>query len=264
MGRWRRLTAWFDGEATQDLERRLYRHLCLAAGVLTLGVVVPANSFQNLPSAVSVVAAIAGSASIALYSASRRGKDYPLAFVSLIVLTMNVEWFVDGGARGSVPYYFPIAFMLAILLFRGVWKGIALGLVVVDGIALLLVEHARPSWVVPFGDPHDRLVDLATGLPISGMACVLLLWSVLQSYHREHQRLHEANDVAERRLAEIKTLRGLLPVCAWCRRVRNDQGLWRQVDQYLSEHTEARVTHALCPECEREHFPCEDSQGKHR
>ncbi len=51
---------------------------------------------------------------------------------------------------------------------------------------------------------------------------------------------------------EIKTLRGILPICAHCKKVRNDSGFWEQVEVYVRNHSEAEFTHGLCPECERE------------
>jgi hypothetical protein len=58
-------------------------------------------------------------------------------------------------------------------------------------------------------------------------------------------------DVTEQRLAQerVRRLSGLLPVCAWCKSVRNDQGYWQQIESYLSENTDARPTHGLCPDC---------------
>jgi hypothetical protein len=50
-------------------------------------------------------------------------------------------------------------------------------------------------------------------------------------------------------LAKIKTLSGLLPICAGCKKIRNDDGYWEQVDQYISDHTGVTFTHGLCPEC---------------
>ena len=50
-------------------------------------------------------------------------------------------------------------------------------------------------------------------------------------------------------LDRVKTLAGLLPVCAWCKNVRNDQGYWQRIEEYLSEHTDAKLTHGLCPTC---------------
>jgi len=48
---------------------------------------------------------------------------------------------------------------------------------------------------------------------------------------------------------EIKTLRGLIPICAWCKRIRDDEGYWDQLEVYLSKHSEAVFSHGLCPEC---------------
>lgn len=50
-------------------------------------------------------------------------------------------------------------------------------------------------------------------------------------------------------LREIKTLRGLIPICANCKKIRNDQGAWERLESYMSAHTEAEFTHGVCPEC---------------
>ncbi len=54
----------------------------------------------------------------------------------------------------------------------------------------------------------------------------------------------------EQALAQIKTLRGLLPICAWCKKIRDDGNYWRQVEDYVVHHTDARFTHGICPSCE--------------
>jgi PAS domain S-box-containing protein len=56
-------------------------------------------------------------------------------------------------------------------------------------------------------------------------------------------------------LARIKTLSGLLPICASCKMIRDDQGYWSQVEHYISEHTDVRFSHGLCPECVQKFFP---------
>ncbi|MEE8420037.1 MAG: PAS domain S-box protein, partial [Dehalococcoidales bacterium] len=53
-------------------------------------------------------------------------------------------------------------------------------------------------------------------------------------------------------LQEVKTLSGLLPICAWCKKLRDDEGYWKSVEEYLSEHTGAKFTHGICPECAAE------------
>ncbi len=59
----------------------------------------------------------------------------------------------------------------------------------------------------------------------------------------------------ERALAEVKTLSGLLPMCSRCKRVRDDEGYWQEVEGYLQTHTEASFSHGLCPTCVRELYP---------
>jgi len=50
-------------------------------------------------------------------------------------------------------------------------------------------------------------------------------------------------------LANVKLLQGLLPICCYCKRIRNDQNYWQQVDIYIADHSEAQFTHGICPEC---------------
>jgi hypothetical protein len=52
-----------------------------------------------------------------------------------------------------------------------------------------------------------------------------------------------------RTLAEIKLLEGLLPICAQCKKIRNDQGLWQPMETYIGEHSSAQFSHGYCPDC---------------
>jgi len=53
-------------------------------------------------------------------------------------------------------------------------------------------------------------------------------------------------------LGKIKTLRGLIPICANCKKIRNDQGYYGQVEEYVSQHTDAQFSHGICPTCAKE------------
>jgi PAS domain-containing protein len=59
----------------------------------------------------------------------------------------------------------------------------------------------------------------------------------------------------QRALADIRTLRGLLPICAGCKKIRDDQGYWKGLEQYLSEHAEVQFSHGLCPDCLGKYYP---------
>jgi ligand-binding sensor domain-containing protein len=75
-------------------------------------------------------------------------------------------------------------------------------------------------------------------------------------------RLHSAK-VAQRELqrridealSQVRTLHGLIPMCAWCGEVRDDAGYWGRVESYIQSHSDAKISHALCPACVDKHFP---------
>lgn len=56
-------------------------------------------------------------------------------------------------------------------------------------------------------------------------------------------------------LEEVKTLRGIIPICSFCKKIRDDKGYWNRVETYVAERTEADFSHALCPDCSRTHYP---------
>jgi phosphoserine phosphatase RsbU/P len=53
----------------------------------------------------------------------------------------------------------------------------------------------------------------------------------------------------EEALARVKQLQGLLPICSYCKKIRDDRNYWQQVESYISEHSEAQFSHSICPEC---------------
>jgi sigma-B regulation protein RsbU (phosphoserine phosphatase) len=71
------------------------------------------------------------------------------------------------------------------------------------------------------------------------------------------RELHQALD-------QIKTLRGILPICSSCKKIRDDQGYWNQVEVYVRDHTEAEFTHGICPECVKKLYPWIKQSGDNK
>jgi GAF domain-containing protein len=74
----------------------------------------------------------------------------------------------------------------------------------------------------------------------------------MQALSRQVMALLEARRISARlaeALEKVKALHGLLPICAWCKRIRDDQGYWSQVESYIHAHTGADFTHGICPDC---------------
>ncbi len=59
----------------------------------------------------------------------------------------------------------------------------------------------------------------------------------------------------EAALSEIKTLKEILPICSYCRKVRDDEGLWKQLEDYVVSHTDSSFSHSICKDCTQKHFP---------
>ena len=56
-------------------------------------------------------------------------------------------------------------------------------------------------------------------------------------------------------LSEVNTLRGILPICSFCKKIRDDKGYWEQVEVYISKHSPVNISHSLCPECLKKQYP---------
>ncbi len=84
-------------------------------------------------------------------------------------------------------------------------------------------------------------------------AFVLLVAAAAFQFRVRSLRLREED--LKRRVAEeiarVRVLSGLLPICAWCKKVRDDAGYWKQIEAYIRDHTEAQFTHGICPDCEK-------------
>lgn len=97
------------------------------------------------------------------------------------------------------------------------------------------------------------------------------IWSIVQR-KRSHEQLLEQvaarteelrlrNEELQQALDHVSVLRGIVPICSYCKQIRDDQGYWNQLESYLSRHTEAHFSHGICPACVKNHFPDFDRDG---
>ena len=106
-----------------------------------------------------------------------------------------------------------------------------------------LVEQATAAGVGAFVIKPPRAEELERAITIA------------VARHADMMALLRANVDLQKALSEVKTLTGLLPICSGCKKIRDDQGYWKQVEIYIMQHTEARFTHGLCPDCLARFFP---------
>ena len=75
---------------------------------------------------------------------------------------------------------------------------------------------------------------------------------LIQAHQRE---LARKNAALQEALEHLKVLKGILPICSYCKQIRNDKGYWQQVEEYVSSHSAAEFSHSICPACLKKHFP---------
>ncbi|MDQ1355375.1 MAG: phosphoserine phosphatase RsbU/P [Acidobacteriota bacterium] len=99
------------------------------------------------------------------------------------------------------------------------------------------------------------------GKPIKKLELLARVRSVLRlKEETDHRKAHEREleqtvEQLRKAISELKTLSGLLPICSYCKKIRDDKGYWQQVDSYITEHSAAGFSHSICPECLKEHYP---------
>ncbi len=75
---------------------------------------------------------------------------------------------------------------------------------------------------------------------------------------REHRRVETERQrlivELQAALAKVKVLSGLLPICAWCKKIRDDDGYWRDLESYVAAHSDAQFSHGICPQCRKQRF----------
>jgi len=110
-------------------------------------------------------------------------------------------------------------------------------------------------------ESHDELGDLASAFN-SMVAELEHSTTSISNLEREIERREELESQREKTIAEleaalatVRSLRGLLPICANCKKIRDDQGYWRQVEEYLVKHSEAQFSHGICPDCMAKLYP---------
>lgn len=112
------------------------------------------------------------------------------------------------------------------------------------------------------GVAHNVIIRWAVIIVLCGLLIFALVFFWTRSLQREIQarkkieeERNELIDQLKQTLREVKTLRGFLPICSHCRKVRKDSGYWQQIETYIQEHTDAKISHGICPECMRELYP---------
>jgi phosphoserine phosphatase RsbU/P len=84
---------------------------------------------------------------------------------------------------------------------------------------------------------------------VARVGSALTLKFEMDARRAREQELVRTNQELQDALREVKVLRGIIPICAWCKKIRNDDGYWDTVEAYIGAHSDANFSHAICPVC---------------
>jgi K+-sensing histidine kinase KdpD len=174
-------------------------------------------------------------------------RAYLLATVC-VGLALLLRWALDPIWKDRLPY---ASFFIAVIV---VTQFADVGLTVFAMLAGFLLS----DWF--FVAPRHSLLISGTLNQLNAVLYFVLCYVVL--YFSLRMRRAVARERAARMaLGEIKALHGLLPICAHCKKIRDDAGYWNQIEHYISQHSSANFTHSICPECAKHHYDefCQDA-----
>ncbi len=199
-------------DRSNSIEQRTFQGITLTTGLLCLLVVVPLNIIQKLPPLMVISAGALGLITLGLFFATLHGFYGMKTLFLLAMIDLDLSWFNNGGSQGSIGLFFFPAAMYLVIFFKGLTRWFLLSLYLANGLGLLWLEWVRPGWIWPFPNPWSRVLDLGTGFIVCSVMCVVILWMVLASYHRERQRLAESLEAQGQSEARFRALIMQAPV----------------------------------------------------
>ena len=161
--------------------------------------------------------------------------------IALTLIVALLDYYSEHELHVSFLYLIPIT-LASWKLAKGEALFVAASSALVWFVAEALILRDTPGLWIPFANMLALLIVFLT---------VVLILSALRKAFADQERLiGELEDA----LGRVKTLSGLLPMCSWCKKVRDDRGYWKAVEAYIHEHSDAAITHGICPECRTSHF----------
>ncbi|MBN2158699.1 MAG: DUF4118 domain-containing protein [Spirochaetes bacterium] len=176
------------------------------------------------------------------------------AFINLISLILIILLAVFDYITGIELSFFIFYFIPITISAWYVGQKSAIICAVLSALAWAAVDvlcgHVYPHWSYYLWNSGIRLASfLILALVVSKIKALLDLEKTLSG------NLQKALD-------EVNLLKGFLPICASCKNIRNEKGLWEQIEQYIRNHSAAEFTHTLCPDCAKKLYPDIDLESK--
>lgn len=118
-----------------------------------------------------------------------------------------------------------------------------------------IAEAARLAMLRPGENLYDHLVITKAGNLLGTVSVRRMLDTLNRLQTERSAQLEQAYGNLQRALSQVKTLSGLVPICAHCKNIRDDKGYWNQLEEYIQKHSDAEFSHSICPDCIKKLYP---------
>jgi membrane-bound ClpP family serine protease len=233
----------FGNPATTTLENRIFNVVMLLSFVTAL-TSMTCDIIYQAPLLRVFLSILPAGITLTIYLYSLKMKKYEFVALPIIIafiLILAASWFSYQGMNGATPYYFIIFVLATNIILKRSQK--IYGLAAILGVVALLIciEIFFPNLYVDT-EYSQRKLDITTAFFLCMCIIVSMTSIVLVEHEKDKERLKKAHD-------EINELRKFIPICAGCKRIRDEKGGWKRLEEYFSANSEIEFTHSLCPEC---------------
>lgn len=118
---------------------------------------------------------------------------------------------------------------------------------IVEAVYKIQPVHSQPVWLKDQAIVETRKQD---NICVSS-GCLTDVSKEMEAEEEREKLVVELQNA----IAKVKILSGMLPICAWCKNIRDDKGYWSQIETYIRHHSEADFSHSICPDCAKKHYP---------
>ena len=213
---------------------------------------------------------------------------YLLAWRVTISVALLILFFYIRPERNLFKVSYPVTFVamagfsgyMLLFFYRPdvtVWTVVVMMLQLVALLIFIPIRFIMSFSVSLYAVAITMLACYARGFTISGLVGLFILLilpvvigastasrlGILQRREYVHlmkvqkinQEMEKSNADLQKALSEVKQLSGMLPICAHCKKIRDDRGYWNQIEEYIKNHSQAEFSHSLCPECAKSLYP---------
>ncbi len=248
--------------AIHTFENRIFNTVMLSIGMAGTTLLSYDIFVGNVISQIIDISCIIYSLFCYIYSLKYKNHDkLILPTFAFLYISIVAGWFFNNGIHGGMPFFFFILSCYSCVFFKKPFN-ISIPLIITTVLILIAIEFFNPKLVIPYTSKSHHFLDVGASIFICLIVNGISIHIIYKRYEIERKlnktMLNQAlidKELIEKSMNEIQILRGFLPICSHCKKIKDDKGDWNQLELFIQNNSEAQFSHSLCPDCAQIHYP---------